>query len=76
VPALFTENFECQDIRKNFVYGILTADLLWKSIYCHLVKDVYAARTFPIAIDSNIQEGDNYEFMRGHIYKEKDGLLS
>ncbi|CAG8733574.1 2809_t:CDS:10 [Cetraspora pellucida] len=94
VPALFTENFDYQDVRKDFVYGILTSDLLEKTIYCHLVKDVYAARvrnlhaydaiskdvlsrwTFPIVPDSNLQEGDNYEFMRGHIYKEKDVLLS
>ncbi|CAG8673123.1 7222_t:CDS:2, partial [Cetraspora pellucida] len=32
--------------------------------------------TFPIVPDSNLQEGDSYEFMRGHIYKEKDVLLS
>ncbi|CAG8786163.1 14276_t:CDS:10 [Dentiscutata erythropus] len=94
VPALFTENFDYQDIRKDFVHGILTSDLLGKTIYCHLVKDVYAARarnlhtydaiskdvlsrwTYPIVPDSNLQEGDSYEFMRGHIYKEKDGSLS
>ncbi|CAI2199571.1 5832_t:CDS:2, partial [Funneliformis geosporum] len=44
VPALFTENFDYQDIRKDFVYGILTSDLLGKTIYCHMVKDAYAAR--------------------------------
>ncbi|RIB09851.1 nucleotide-diphospho-sugar transferase [Gigaspora rosea] len=94
VPALFTENFDYQDIRNDFVHGILTSDLLGKTIYCHLVKDVYAARvrnlhtydaiskdvlsrwTYPIVPDSNLQEGDSYEFMRGHIYKEKDVSLS
>ncbi|CAG8451819.1 3532_t:CDS:10 [Ambispora leptoticha] len=44
VPALFTENFDYQDIRNDFVYGILTSDLLGKTIYCHTVKDAYAAR--------------------------------
>ena len=44
VLALFTENFDYQDIRKDFLYGILTSDLLGKTIYCHIVKDAYAAR--------------------------------
>ncbi|CAG8443520.1 6183_t:CDS:10 [Acaulospora morrowiae] len=44
VPPLFTENFDYQDIRKDFVYGILTSELLGKTIYCHVVKDAYAAR--------------------------------
>ncbi|CAG8532351.1 1214_t:CDS:10 [Funneliformis caledonium] len=94
VPALFTENFDYQDIRKDFVYGILTSDLLGKTIYCHMVKDAYAARvrslqtydaiskdilsrwTYPIVPDSNLQEGDSYEYMRGQIYKEQDVSLS
>ncbi|CAG8513002.1 5446_t:CDS:10 [Racocetra fulgida] len=89
VDICSVENFDYQDIRKDFVYGILTSDLLGKTIYCHLVKDVYAARyhfviiskdvlsrwTYPIVPDNNLQEGDNYEFMRGHIYKEKDVLI-
>ncbi|CAB4389510.1 unnamed protein product [Rhizophagus irregularis] len=94
VLALFTENFDYQDIRKDFVYGILTSDLLGKTIYCHIVKDAYAARvrdlqtydaiskdvlsrwTYPIVPDSNLQEGDSYEYMRGQIYKEQNVSLS
>ncbi|CAG8439895.1 7381_t:CDS:10 [Ambispora gerdemannii] len=94
VPALFTENFDYQDIRKDFVYGILTSDLLGKTIYCHTLKDAYAARvkslqsydaiskdmlsrwTYPIVPDSNLQERDSYEYMRGQIYKEQDVVLS
>ncbi|KAG9291448.1 hypothetical protein G9A89_021867 [Geosiphon pyriformis] len=94
VPALFTENFDYQDIRKDFVYGILTSDLLGKTIYCHTIKDAYAARvkslqtydaiskdilsrwTYPIVPDSNLQEKDSYEYMRGQIYKEKNVVLS
>ncbi|EEB07383.1 translation initiation factor eIF2B epsilon subunit [Schizosaccharomyces japonicus yFS275] len=44
VPALFTENFDYQDIRKDFVYGVLTSDLLGKKIHCYVAKDHYAAR--------------------------------
>ncbi|KAG0237505.1 hypothetical protein BGW42_000715 [Actinomortierella wolfii] len=44
VPALFTENFDYQDIRSDFVHGILTSDLLGKTIHFHEVNDVYAAR--------------------------------
>ncbi|KAJ9050658.1 translation initiation factor eIF-2B epsilon subunit, GEF [Entomophthora muscae] len=44
VPALFTENFDYQHIRKDFVQGVLTSDLLGKSIHCHILDDAYAAR--------------------------------
>ena len=44
VPALFTENFDYQDIRTDFVHGILTSDLLKKSIHVHVLGDEYAAR--------------------------------
>lgn len=44
VPSLFQDNFDYQDIRRDFVHGVLTSDLLGKSIYCHIVKDGYAAR--------------------------------
>ncbi|CAG8832241.1 9787_t:CDS:2, partial [Cetraspora pellucida] len=47
---------------------------------CRMVMDMEVfkehADTFPIVLDRNIQKCDNYEFMRGHIYKEKNGLLS
>ncbi|KAI3638539.1 hypothetical protein MIR68_003037 [Amoeboaphelidium protococcarum] len=44
VPALFTENFDYQEIRKHFVHGVLTSDLLKKTIYVHVVRDEYCAR--------------------------------
>ncbi|KAJ3068743.1 hypothetical protein HK102_007097, partial [Quaeritorhiza haematococci] len=44
VPALFTENFDYQDIRKDFLRGILESDLLGKTIYCHVLTDEYGAR--------------------------------
>ncbi|TPX75512.1 hypothetical protein CcCBS67573_g03213 [Chytriomyces confervae] len=44
VPALFTENFDYQEIRKHFVRGILESDILGKQIHCHIISDTYAAR--------------------------------
>ncbi|CAG8721482.1 12006_t:CDS:2, partial [Cetraspora pellucida] len=34
-------------------------------------KEVLSRWTFPIVPDSNLQEGGNYEFMRGNILKRK-----
>jgi translation initiation factor eIF-2B subunit epsilon len=44
VPSLFQDNFDYQDIRRDFVHGILTSDLLMKNIYCYVAKEGYAAR--------------------------------
>ncbi|KAH9946000.1 nucleotide-diphospho-sugar transferase [Epithele typhae] len=44
VPSLFQDNFDYADIRRDFVYGVLTSDLLMKNIFCYVVKDGYAAR--------------------------------
>lgn len=44
VPALFTENFDYQDIRSDFVKGILTSDLLKKKIHVHIIGEEYASR--------------------------------
>lgn len=45
VPALFQENFDYDHLRSDFVRGILTSDLLGKTIYTHIVDDNgYAAR--------------------------------
>ncbi|CAN6668782.1 translation initiation factor eIF2B subunit epsilon [Trichomonascus vanleenenianus] len=44
VPALFQENFDYEFIRSQFVKGILTSDLLGKTIYAHIISDKYAAR--------------------------------
>ena len=43
VLALFTENFDYQDLRKDFVKGILTSDLYGKSIHVHIIESEYAA---------------------------------
>jgi translation initiation factor eIF-2B subunit epsilon len=44
VPALFTENFDYQDMRKHFIHGVLTSDLLGKTIYCSVLENAYACR--------------------------------
>ena len=44
VPSLFQDNFDYGDIRRDFVYGVLTSDLLMKNIRCYVAKDGYAAR--------------------------------
>ncbi|KDN53379.1 hypothetical protein K437DRAFT_230602 [Tilletiaria anomala UBC 951] len=36
VPPLFSENFDYQDLRRDFVTGILTSDLLESKIYVHV----------------------------------------
>ncbi|TIB31051.1 hypothetical protein E3P84_03074 [Wallemia ichthyophaga] len=47
VLLLFTENFDYQDLRHDFINGILTSDLLGKTIHVHAIEDEeggYAAR--------------------------------
>ncbi|KAJ3726128.1 nucleotide-diphospho-sugar transferase [Lentinula raphanica] len=44
VPSLFQDNFDYLDIRRDFVHGVLTSDLLMKKIHCYVAKDGYAAR--------------------------------
>ncbi|MBW0486355.1 hypothetical protein O181_026070 [Austropuccinia psidii MF-1] len=39
VPQLFTENFDYQDVRPDFIHGILTSDLLGKTILCDIVNE-------------------------------------
>ena len=44
IPALFTENFDYNSIRTDFVKGILTSDILGKTIYTHILEKNYSAR--------------------------------
>ena len=37
VPALCTENFDYHDLRRHFVNGVLTSELLGKKIAVHVV---------------------------------------
>lgn len=43
VPQIFQENFDYQMLRADFVKGVLTSDLLKKTIYAYIGSD-YAAR--------------------------------
>lgn len=54
VPALFTENFDYQDLRVDFVHGVLTSDILGKTIYCHIPKQGYASRVKNTRTYSNV----------------------
>ncbi|CAO3615447.1 unnamed protein product [Mucor fragilis] len=94
VPALFTENFDWQRLRSDFVHGILTSDILGKTIYTNLVFEPYVARVqneqlynttsnhilnrwaFPVVPETNLRAGDDYEFVRGNIYKSMNVVLS
>ncbi|KAJ7063206.1 nucleotide-diphospho-sugar transferase [Mycena amicta] len=44
VPSLFQDNFDYEDLRRDFLHGVLTSDLLMKNIYCYVAQDGYAAR--------------------------------
>jgi translation initiation factor eIF-2B subunit epsilon len=44
VLSLFQDNFDYGDIRRDFVHGVLTSDLLMKNIHCYIAKEGYAAR--------------------------------
>lgn len=45
VPPLFTENFDYQTLRRDFVHGILTSDLLESKIYVHVAPPASATST-------------------------------
>jgi hypothetical protein len=63
VPSLFQDNFDYLDIRRDFVHGILTSDLLMKNIHCYVAKDGYAAR---------VQDTRSYESIRCLFIAEKE----
>jgi translation initiation factor eIF-2B subunit epsilon len=74
VPSLFQDNFDYSDIRRDFVHGILTSDLLMKSIHCYIAKDGYAARakdtksydSIRYALVSLSIRGYSYHIQQGH----------
>lgn len=55
VPSLFQDNFDYLDIRRDFVHGVLTSDLLMKSIHVYVAREGYAAR---------VQDTRSYESVR------------
>ncbi|KAL1405357.1 translation initiation factor eIF-2B epsilon subunit, GEF [Vanrija albida] len=61
VQALCTENFDYQDLRRNFLKSVLRNDLLGKTISVHLVGD---EEVDPTAKDSKMQRGRYVERIR------------
>ncbi|KAJ3161423.1 hypothetical protein HDU86_007205 [Geranomyces michiganensis] len=44
VPPLFYENFDWQELRSDFLKGILESDILGKTVYAHLLPSGYVSR--------------------------------
>jgi translation initiation factor eIF-2B subunit epsilon len=63
VPALCTENFDYHDLRRHFVNGVLTSELLGKYINVHLVGDQQSGGDVK-DLKSKIQSGRYVERVR------------
>lgn len=61
VPALCTENFDYHDLRRHFVNGVLTSELLGKNINVHLVGE---DSTNEESKDRRVQSGRYVERVR------------
>ena len=44
VLSLFTENFDYQDLRKDFIRGILTSEIIPNKFYCQIIENCYCNR--------------------------------
>ncbi|KAH0583976.1 hypothetical protein H2248_009559 [Termitomyces sp. 'cryptogamus'] len=83
VPSLFQDNFDYLDIRRDFVHGVLTSDLLMKNIHCYVAKEGYAARVKDTRSYESVSKDilsrwvfplvpdDNHP--SGHIYEHERG---
>ncbi|KAJ7098016.1 nucleotide-diphospho-sugar transferase [Mycena belliarum] len=83
VPSLFQDNFDYEDIRRDFLHGVLTSDLLMKNIYCYVAQDGYAARVKDTKSYDSVSKDilsrwtfplvpdDNHP--GGHVYKHARG---
>lgn len=45
VPALFVENFDYENMRPDFVNGVLTSDLLGKTFRCNIIGEKNAIQS-------------------------------
>lgn len=92
VPQIFQENFDYQSLRGDFVRGVLTSDLVRKSIYAYITSE-YAARVELWATYAAVSQdvlarwahplvpdsnlaGGSYEHGVGHVYKEQPVVLA
>lgn len=62
VPSLFQDNFDYQDLRRDFVHGVLTSDLLMKNIHTYVLREGYAARVK----DTRSYDAIRYIFFHSH----------
>ncbi|KAF3908087.1 hypothetical protein ABW21_db0205948 [Orbilia brochopaga] len=79
VPPLFTENFDWQHSRKDFLHGILMDDLYGKTVYAHILNRGYAGRVQSLqtydAVTRDIANRWTHPFcpdsnlLDGHTYK-------
>lgn len=92
VPQIFQDNFDYQLLRSDFVKGVLTSDLVKKTVYAY-ITDSYAARISSFqtydAISQDILKrwtyplvpdlnlsGTAYRYETNHIYKEHNVVLA
>lgn len=92
VPQIFQENFDYQTLRLDFVKGVLSLDLLKKTIYAYITTD-YAARVESWATYQAISQDvlarwcyplvpdcnlvdTSYNYEYNHVYKEEKVVLA
>lgn len=92
VPQIFQDNFDYQLLRSDFVKGVLTSDLVKKTIYAYITNE-YASRVSSFqnydAISQDILSRwsypmvpdsnfnlTSYSYETNHIYKEDKILLA
>ena len=68
VPALFTENFDYQHMRRDFLHGILMDfELYGKTVHTHIISEGYAARVRSLqtydAVSKDVIERWAYPFV-------------
>jgi translation initiation factor eIF-2B subunit epsilon len=76
VPSLFQDNFDYGDVRRDFVHGVLTSDLLMKSIYCYIAKEGYAARVRDTRSYDSIRFAPNFSDDSSHLTEPSKDILS
>lgn len=92
VPQIFQENFDYQTLRGDFVRGVLTLDLLKKTIYAYITAE-YAARVELWATYAAVSQdvlarwsyplvpdsnlvASSYGYESHHVYKEDKVVLA
>ncbi|KAJ1018151.1 hypothetical protein NDA16_005017 [Ustilago loliicola] len=71
VPPLFSENFDYQTLRRDFVLGILTSDLLDSKIFVHVAPTGPPASALQIASSSFPETVGTSTYGRGYAARVK-----